>query len=109
MATCNCGHGCSSGSCPNGCICVYYHATDECFAECVDHKLPPKGKIKVTSETKVDFCAQEIKLSDIAMFLDSFLPDQIAIPAARAYTPISQELKETSLAEVVKSLGLVTL
>lgn len=109
MATCDCGHGCSSGPCPDGCGCIYWHDTGHCDAWCVKDKLPPKGKIKVTSGTKVDFCAQEIKLSDIAMFLDSFLPDQIAIPAARAYIPISQDLKETSLAEVVKSLGLVTL
>lgn len=109
MAKCDCGHGCSSPDCTDGCFCVYFHDTGLCVAGCAGDELPPKGKIKVTSGTKVNFCAQEIKLSYIAMFLDSFLPDQIAIPATIAYISISKSLKETSLAEVVKSLGLATL
>lgn len=109
MAKCDCGYGCSISSCKDGCICVYYHETGLCVTRCSGDKLPPKGKIKVTSGTKVNFSAQEIKLSYVAMFLDSFLPNKIAIPAARAHISISKNLKETSLAEVVKSLGLVIL
>jgi hypothetical protein len=106
MPTFDCGHGCAV-TCPDGGACLYCHDNGDCMLYCVgDPDLPATSK-KANREDRVTFCVQGMRLSDIAVFLDRFLPDKIAIPAARAYTRVSLEVKDTPLAEVVESLGLV--
>lgn len=112
--TCNAGHGCSI-TCPgNSCWAIYWHDTGHCDTGCCDEaveSIRSRLLVRGTAEDKVNLACQGMPLPKLAVVLDTLLPDQIAIPAAKVsmQDEVSVELKEVSLSEVIKSLGLVSL
>lgn len=107
MATCDAGHGCSI-TCPDGCGAIYWHNTGECDTWCTSKESALPGEKSVSAvEGKIDLCVKDMRLVDLALFIDNVQPTKIAIPASRAYESVTIDLKETTVDNVIKSLGLM--
>ena len=106
MATCDAGSGCKV-TCANGCWAIYDPKTCRCDAGCASRITALPSLKFATVDDKVDFCVRDIPLVDVAMLIDSIQPTKIAIPASRAYESVTIDLKETTIANLIKSLGLV--
>lgn len=105
MATCSVGD--CEITCPKGCVC-WQKPGKPCQCRCVHSKFEPFAD-QVSSSTIVNFCAKDMDLADLASYLNYLFPDQIAIPASKVYKQVSIQLKEVTISEVIKELGLIAL
>jgi hypothetical protein len=96
-------------TCPNGGGCIYWRDTEECDCFCNDDQSRFKRKTPVTLDTKVDFFAQELKLSELASRLNEVLPHEISAPENPSRKMVDIELKNVSILEVIQAVGLLRL
>ncbi|ESY76743.1 hypothetical protein X740_27520 [Mesorhizobium sp. LNHC221B00] len=61
---------------------------------------------KRPADSIVNICIKGAELSAVAEFLSRYSEEELFIPAARAKTKISLEIKKTTLASVIEHVGL---
>ena len=103
--TCSEGDGCvciGDANNPNDCKCRCSH-TPECSAI-------PASSDMFDMSSQVRFKSQNVRLSDVASWLDGLVPERLAIPAAdMCSSPITMGFERISMSELINELGLVRL
>lgn len=114
-----CEAGACSADCGDGCGCISWgEGHENCFCRCYPgNYMIVKGgrkilfktfkpRIKVTSETKFTICIHDLPISEIARFLDKFLPNKIFIPLNGATNRVTLYLKNKTLRQITNASGL---
>ena len=103
---CDCDTHCSTST---SCMCVFTHDDGICQCECtgpivVTHSAATRPKKGL--DTQVDVCARGADLATVAEFISRICNADLLIPAAKAKTAVSLELKNVSVAYVIEKVGL---
>ena len=98
--------------CPDStsCMCVFTHDDGVCNCDCF-------GPIVITSSAQsrkkrpldalVSLCVKEVELGTLGEFLSRISDAELLIPAAKAKTKLSIEIKEASLESAIAKVGLI--
>ncbi|RWF42605.1 MAG: hypothetical protein EOS46_26435 [Mesorhizobium sp.] len=88
------------------CICIYHHDEGYCDCTCGPLRILSERAAKRPSHSIINICVKGAELSAVAEFLSRYSEEELFIPAARARTKISLEIKKTTLASVIEHVGL---
>lgn len=114
---------CEAGACSvecgsgGGCGCISWGDThEECqcfcypkFAMVNERRIPFKRfkpKIKVTSQTKLDICVNNLTLAGLAEILDKYFPNRILVPANKLDKKVKFTVKNSPLRKLITESGL---
>jgi hypothetical protein len=88
------------------CICIYHHDEGYCDCTCGPLQILSERTTKRPADSIINICVKGAELSAVAEFLSRYSEEELFIPAARAKTKISLEIKKTTLASVIEHVGL---
>jgi hypothetical protein len=79
------------------------------FAIVNGRKIPFKRfspKIKITSQTKLNICINNLTLAGLAEILNKYLPNRIFIPANKLDKKVKGKVTNSTLGKIITDLGL---
>jgi hypothetical protein len=104
MATCNCGHDCST-TCSDGCGCVYVYDTEECRCSCF-HSTTGGSNLGLSLSAKIDISVSQLPLGKLAAYLDRLAAKDVFVPASKVNKVVSLRMKAVPFRAALKALGL---
>ena len=96
--------------CPGRCACVDIPGDrDPLRFLQATHPYEPSSAVasRLTWNTSIDFCAQNLPVTAFAAFLERAFPGQVFVPAAKVYATVSRHVDGETLADVAASIGLI--
>ena len=109
----NCGQGCicTSDTC-RGCartakVCYFFPLKSPTQTSSMLEPVPIVERLESTETATLD--VEEVSLVEIGWVLGSIMQDPIAVPADRAFSPMTITLIDTPLSDIVEKLGLITM
>ncbi|MGH1541978.1 MAG: hypothetical protein ACRBHB_16245 [Arenicella sp.] len=104
--TCNAGE--CSITCETGCGCIGSGSDCECVCDDASRAIKPWSK-PLGSNDRINVSMNNLSLVKAAVLLNAAIEEDVLIPASSVDTSATLELKNVTLGEVVRQLGLTVI